>query len=55
MLLITLFLSTLCAVRLLAGSDLQPGHRLRGFAVVQIGSAGTQTGGTGVRAFFNHR
>lgn len=43
MLLITLFISTLCAMRVLAGSDLQPRHRQNGFAVTQIESASART------------
>lgn len=39
MLLITLFISTLCVMRLMAGSDLQPRHRQNGFAVTLIGGA----------------
>ncbi len=38
MLLITLFISTLCAMRVLAGSDLPARHRQNGFAVVPIAS-----------------
>ena len=48
MLLITLFISTLCAMRVLAGSDLPARHRQNGFAVVPIESATT-------RAFSDHR
>jgi hypothetical protein len=43
MLLITLFISTLCVVRQLAGSDLQPRIRQNGFAVTPIGSASAHT------------
>jgi hypothetical protein len=48
MLLITLFISTLCVMRLMAGSELQPRHRQNGFAVTPIGSAS-------VRAVFHYK
>ena len=46
MLLITLFISTLCLVRLLASFDPERRHRQNGFAVAPIDSA---------RAFSDHR